>query len=171
MSRFWPHSSHAEEQPYSHAILYTHVLTRGAQLGSVVGIGIGSAIYLLRGWRFLKPSTSTFAATILRSTGIGAVIGTGFLTVGLPMQMRGKAEIEWADRSWRLLENKGQVKCDDWTYALMATGLASSLTGSKSSRGWTGVAGRAGLGSVAGMLGYMGWQYGVHGGKHTELKL
>ncbi|RDW62556.1 hypothetical protein BP5796_10858 [Coleophoma crateriformis] len=171
MSRFWPHSAYAEDQPYSHAILYTHVLTRGAQAGSIIGTGVGGAVYLLRQWRVLKPNPSTLTATVLRSTGVGAVVGTGLLAIGLPVQMRGKEEIEWADRSWRLLENKGQVECDDWTYALMAAGLASSLTASKSSLGWRGVAGRTGAGSIAGMLGYMGWRYGIHGGKHGEISL
>jgi len=37
--------------------------------------------------------------------------------------------------------------------------------------GWRGVVGGAGAGSVLGMLGYMGWRYGVKGGKFEEEKL
>lgn len=84
--------------------------------------------------------------------------------------MRGKEPIEWQDRSWRLLYNKGQVECDDWTYAGMVTGGATAaLKGSH--LGWRGVAGGVGAGSVVGMLGYMGWRYGVKGGKFEEEKL
>lgn len=90
------------------------------------------------------------------------------MAAAVPLRMMGREEIEWADRSWRLLENRGQVECDDWTYALMAAGLLSSLSGSSSSLGWKGVAGRTGAGSVAGMLGYMGWRYGVRGGKYQD---
>lgn len=95
--------------------------------------------------------------------------------------MWGREDIEWKDRSWRLLENKGQLECDDWTYAGMAVGVvAASAAVMVGSRGRKGVVplvalggggravevlGTASLGSFAGMLGYMTWRYGVHGGK------
>ena len=83
--------------------------------------------------------------------------------------MWGREEIEWKDRSWRLLENKGQVECDDWTYPGMVAGLAGVLgSGSGRAMGWRGVVGGAGLGSVLGMVGYMGWRYGVKGGRFEE---
>jgi len=79
------------------------------------------------------------------------------------MRMRGREEIEWQDRAWRLLENKGQVECDDWTYPGMALGLAVAASKGKS-LGWRGLAGGAGLGGLVGMVGYMGWRYGVKRG-------
>jgi hypothetical protein len=171
MSRFWPHTPYAEEQPYAHAILYTHVLTRAIQTGSIVGTGAGASIFLLRQLNVLKPQIppSTFATTLLRSTGIGAVVGLGVLTVGLPMRMLGREDIEWKDRSWRLLENKGQVECDDWTYAGMAAGAVAATRGGAS--GWRGAVGKVGAGSVIGMLGYMGYRYGVKGGNWEETKV
>jgi len=171
MSRFWPHTPYADEQPYEHAILYTHVLTRAIQAGSVVGTGVGTSVFLLRQFNVLKPRMppSTLGTTILRSTGVGVVVGLGILTLGLPMRMRGREEIEWKDRSWRLLENKGQVECDDWTYVGMAAGAVTAARGSAS--GWRGAVGKAGAGSVVGMLGYMGWRYGVKGGKWEENKV
>ncbi|RDL36367.1 Uncharacterized protein BP5553_05719 [Venustampulla echinocandica] len=171
MSRFWPHSPYAEDQPFSHAILYTHVLTRAVQAGSVLGTGAGASIFFLRHFGILKPriAPSTFTTTLLRSTGIGTVIGTGILAVALPMMMRGKDEIEWQDRSWRLLENRGQVECDDWTYVGMATGtVAAVVRGKVGELRWKGLAGGLGAGSVAGMVGYMAWRYGVKGGKWEE---
>lgn len=166
MSRFWPHTPFAEDQPYPHAILYTHVLTRAIQAGAVVGSASGAAWALLRRSRGITPPT--FAATILRSTGVGAVVGTGLLAVGLPMRMWGREEIEWKDRSWRLLENKGQVEVDDWTYGGMALGLVSAVASGRRNLGWRGAVGRVGMGSVVGMLGYMGWRYGIHGGKRES---
>jgi hypothetical protein len=79
--------------------------------------------------------------------------------------MWGRQEIEWQDRSWRLLENKGQVECDDWTYPGMAVGLAGVLGSGGAAMGWRGVVGGMGLGSLGGMVGYMWWRYGVKGGK------
>lgn len=83
--------------------------------------------------------------------------------------MRGKEEIEWRDRSWRLLYNRGQVECDDWTYVGMVGGGAMGVV--KGGGGWRGVAGGLGTGSLLGMVGYMGWRYGVNGGKFEEKKL
>lgn len=40
----------------------------------------------------------------------------------LPLRMRGRAPIEWQDRSWRLLENKGQVEVDSFSLAGMVLG-------------------------------------------------
>lgn len=81
--------------------------------------------------------------------------------------MWGREEIEWQDRSWRLLENNGQVECDDFTYAGMTGGaLAMAMRGQ--GLGWRGAVGGMGMGSVVGMLGCMGWRYGVKGGKFEE---
>lgn len=81
--------------------------------------------------------------------------------------MRGREEIEWRDRSWRLLENEGQMECDDWTYTGMLAGGVAGAT-QRRALGWRGVVGGVGLGSVVGMVGYMGWRYGVKGGKRAE---
>jgi hypothetical protein len=171
MSRFWPHTAYAEQQPSSHAILYTHVLTRAVQAGSMLGIGVGGSVFVLRRYRILAPKVppSTVSGTILRSIGVGAVVGTGLMAVLLPMRMRDKEEIEWADRSWRLLENKGQVECDDWTYGGMAAGLAAAAVRGKG-LGWSGVIGSIGAGSLLGMMGYLGWRYGLKGGKWDDDK-
>ncbi|CZR69544.1 uncharacterized protein PAC_19444 [Phialocephala subalpina] len=169
MSRLWPHPAYAEDQEYSHAILWTHVLTRAVTAGTVVGLGIAGSVLALRQLPSLKPRlpTSTIPTLLLRSSGTGAVIATGILCIGLPLRMRGREEIEWQDRSWRLIENKGQVECDDWTYPGMLGGaVAYAIKGN--GLGWRGVAGSIGLGSVAGMAGYMGWRYGVKGGKFEE---
>lgn len=172
MSRYWPHSPYAEDQPYARGILTVHVLTRAVQAGSLVGTGVGTSLFVLRHLNIFKPRSPplTFTTALLRSSGVGAIIGTGLLAVALPMRMRGKEDIEWQDRSWRLLENKGQVEVDNWTYGGMAAGLAASAAAGRS-LGWRGVIGSVGAGSVLGMMGYMGWRYGVKGGKWDEDQL
>jgi hypothetical protein len=167
MSRFWPHTPYAEDQPYAHPILYTHVLTRAVQAGAVVGTTAGTALYLLRSFRILSPRAvpTTLTATIVRSAGVGSAVAVGLLTVGLPLRMRDQEEIQWKDRSWRLLENKGQLETDDWTYPGMALGLAAAVAARGRGIGWSGAVGRVGVGSVLGAAGYMGWRYGVNGGK------
>ena len=91
---------------------------------------------------------------------------------GMLMQMHGREEIEWGDRSWRLLENKGQVEVDDWSLAGTAAGaIAAARRGADQAVGratfWR-IVGASGAGSMAGVLGYMAWRYGVHGGKWPE---
>lgn len=166
MSRLWPHTPNEEDQPYPHLILTTHVFTRAAQAGSLVGIGLGSGALLVR--QFRKLPSATLATTIVRSAGVGSVIGIGILAAGLPIRMWGRERIEWQDRSWRLLENKGQLECDDWTYPGMALGFAAVAGNTRRMLGWRGAVGGAGLGGVAGMMGYLGWRYGVKGGKFDD---
>lgn len=91
------------------------------------------------------------------------------MVVGLPGTMWNKEKIEWQDRSWRLLESKSQLEVDDWTYGGMVLGGLAAARGT--GLGWRGAVGSVGLGSVAGMFGYMGWRYGVKGGKFEETEL
>lgn len=67
-------------------------------------------------------------------------------------------EVEWQDRSWRLLENEGQVRHD--LYADVGAGVGAvsgvvGVVGSKLpvSRMVREVVGRAGLGAVVGFVG------------------
>lgn len=159
MSRYFPHSAYAEDQPLGYTILAVHVATRAVTLGSIIGIGFTSARTL-----FGKTSNEPFGARLLRSSANNILITLGITGVGLAGRMFGRETIEWQDRSWRLLENRGQVETDDWTYAGMGTGAVAALAlGPRA--GWRGLLGAAGLGSVGGVAGYMVWRYGVNGGK------
>lgn len=75
-----------------------------------------------------------------------------------------KEPIEWADRSWRLLENKSQVEVDDWSYGGAVLGAAAA-TLAKTNLGWKGFLGGTGLGSLVGVCGYMVYRHGIKGGK------
>lgn len=176
MSRYFPHTPYAEDQPLAHAILATHVATRAVTTGSVLGLAITGARSL-----FSRPSSEAFSARLLRSCANSTVITLGVVGVGLAGRMWGREAVEWQDRSWRLLENRGQVETDDWTYAgagaaALAAGVVTVRSrGAEAGRkpavaalGWRGVVGAAGLGSVGGMLGYLGWRYGVNGGKTSD---
>jgi Protein of unknown function (DUF1757) len=100
-------------------------------------------------------------------------MGTLVSGVMLGLRMRGKEDIEWNDRSWRLLVNKGQVEVDNWivegamagaTVAFLA-GRTGRLPAGLENRMTTAVVGGAGLGTLAGSAGYMLWRYGVKGGE------
>lgn len=164
MSRFFPHPPYAEDQPLSKTILTVHVLTRAVTTGTMIGAGLFGVQDVSRRLRkTAAPLAVPRAQAFLQVAGRSTVWTTGIVGVGLVFRMWGREGIEWQDRSWRLLENKGQLETDDWTYAGMAAGLAASTR--LRPFGWAGAVGAVGTGSVVGMLGYMGWRYGVHRGK------
>jgi hypothetical protein len=137
MSYFFPTSEYADDQPLARTILATHVLSRGFQLGSAIGLLNCGAAYLVK----------------RRS-----IIGAGIASLGLIGRMWGREEIEWKDRSWRLRYNTGQVAVDNWgepaaalgVLVVASRGLAGPAPGS-----WRGVVGGAGVGSLIGIVGCM----------------
>ncbi|KAF5505841.1 hypothetical protein CGCS363_v005339 [Colletotrichum siamense] len=189
MSRYFPHTAYAEDQPLSHTILGVHVLTRGYTTGAIVGLGAvsaGSLYSRLRGATKPVPTIASSPAVaaaasatmqkglprLLRKTGTASAVGLGLMGLALAGRMQGREDIEWRDRAWRLLENPGQLETDDSTYGGAAAGVVAlgawRLAGAKGVGGLRAAAGAAGLGSVAGTVGYMVWRYGMHAGKFPE---
>lgn len=170
MSRLFPHPAYAEDQPLSKTILTTHVMYRGLQSGAFVGILSGSVRSLLVMRRSRVPVAAAIpnaAGMIQRHSGVGALIGVGLMVIGLPARMWGRQDIEWRDRSWRLLENAGQMEVDDWSLVGTALGAAyavATVPASDPSR-FIRILGGTGIGSMTGVAGYMVWRYGIRGGK------
>ena len=160
MSRYFPHTAYAEDQPLLHAILTTHVLTRGVTTSTVVGLVATSARQLVRRGG-PRPSLVHVSATSI-------LVGVPLTAVALAARMYGRQPIEWHDRSWRLMENKGQLETDDWTYGGMAAGAV--VAAARVGFAWRTLLGGAGLGSVVGTLGYLAWRHGLNGGKFPEKK-
>ncbi|KAK9235389.1 hypothetical protein V1525DRAFT_410167 [Lipomyces kononenkoae] len=159
MSRFFPHTAYAEDQPLYHTVLTAHVLYRGFQAGAVAGTVIGVVTL------FVKSSKLPAWLALQRSAGVGSLFGIGAMMVALPLRMFDKTEIEWKDRSWRLLENQGQLAVDDWS--LPGTALLPIFMYLQNREGaqlgWRIAMGRAGIGSMAGIAGYLFWSRLVKG--------
>ncbi|KAI0806161.1 hypothetical protein BC629DRAFT_1147399 [Irpex lacteus] len=172
MSQFFPHAQYAEDQPYSRTILTGHVLSRGFIIGAGAGVGFGGLAHLVSRFaarKFLAdyPLNRPTSLKLLHSAGYGSFLGVLALTFGLTYLMRGKDDIEWKDRSWRLLENKGQVGMDNWILggSLAGAGLVASPPVAKryggiAGLGWRGVVGGAAVGSLAGLAGFVGTKLG-----------
>jgi len=80
--------------------------------------------------------------------------------------MRGREDIEWRDRAWRLLGNRGQVEVDGWSVGgMVGGGVAAGVWGRGRGLGVRGVVGSVGMGGTVGVVGYLGWRYGVRGGR------
>jgi len=169
MSRFFPHTDYAEDQPMSHTVLATHVLYRGFQAGAIVGQSLELARSLFTR-RVLLPNETMLAST-LRSTGVGALTGTALMIPAVYMRMHGREEIEWKDRSWRLLESKSQMAVDDCSGIGTAVGAlfgARQIVSHQSTRTkMFKAAGGAGVGSIAGVIVYLGWWYGLKGSERS----
>ncbi|KAI9663366.1 MAG: hypothetical protein M1831_002650 [Alyxoria varia] len=180
MSRYFPHSEYAEDQRLATTILQTHVMHRGFQTGATMGILTGAARAGILGYKAgeLVPQGATVTtkaplrptATIVRSTGIGGLIGLAAVTAMMPFYMHGREEIEWQDKSWRLQQNLGQLEVDDWSILGTSVGAATIFLnvapmGGAGSPTFIKTAGGAGVGSVASVFGYMLWRYGIRGGK------
>jgi len=173
MSRLFPHTAYAEDQPLSHLILTTHVLTRGLTAGTMLGTLVATARHSIPALRPRAASAAALArplpAKVLLGASAGSVAGVGLLAVALAARMRGREDVEWRDRAWRLLENEGQLETDDWTYAGMGLAAGTALaTGKVRAMGWRALVGAMGLGSVGGMVGYMAWRYGLNGGRFPD---
>ncbi|RAL02815.1 uncharacterized protein BO80DRAFT_463068 [Aspergillus ibericus CBS 121593] len=175
----FPHPPYAEDQPLAHLILTTHVLHRGFQLGTGIGLLVGTARALFFSSRssssLPKPVTARSTPTntklvtrltqVLRPSALGGLGGLALFSLLLPVHMWGKEIIEWQDRSWRLLENRGQVVVDWWSVGGMVLGVGVVALGlgargrnlGKRERALR-VLGGAGVGSLGGVLGLMGWR-------------
>ncbi|KAJ5725989.1 uncharacterized protein N7483_007346 [Penicillium malachiteum] len=149
MSHFYPTAEYAEEQPLARTILATHVASRGFQLGTALGLISGTIESVFRRRAITIP-------LLLRSAGAGSIIGAGIATVGMIGRMWGREGIEWADRSWRLRYNTGQLAIDNWSEpgAVMgALAVALRRPSAATLGGWRGVVGGAGIGSLVGLIG------------------
>lgn len=115
MSRFWPHTPY-DDQPLATTILTTHVLTRGFKTGTIFGLAVTPPLYhfcrtSLITKNFPKLSLPTpktpisllslapnlLATAMIRGAGTGALVMTLGMCIALPMQMKGKEEIDWKD--------------------------------------------------------------------------
>ena len=194
MSRFFPQAEFAEDQPLSKTILTTHVLYRGFQSGAMLG-SVAGAVRSIAFQRptiraslshaqqdaqsvngmtasQMRPAqimsvSSRATARVLASAGTGSAVGTALMAIALVGRMRGRDQIEWNDRSWRLLNNPSQVEVDDWSVAGAVGGVIGSrlVRSTQTITPWKRLAGGAGIGSLAGVAGYMIWRYGVHRGE------
>jgi Protein of unknown function (DUF1757) len=169
MTSLFPHAEYAEDQPYSKTILTFHVLRAGATAGAIISIPIAAGLTLYRGQRTLP----AFLCRSIICSARGTVYGIAFSGIALGIRMWSREKIEWQDRSWRLLENKGQVEVDNFVLggmagaAMIATGAVRGgrLPPGLERRIGTTLLGAAGLGSVGGTIGYLGWRHWIKGGR------
>ncbi|KAF2837376.1 hypothetical protein M501DRAFT_958667 [Patellaria atrata CBS 101060] len=170
MNDLFPHTSHAEDQPYARTILTLHVLRSGLAMGSFISLASASAITLIRPPRSLP----TYFSRLLIHSRYGAIAGLSVSAVMVVGRMWGREKIEWQDRSWRLQESRSQSRADWWVLGGSVLGAMGAVAAAR--RGVIMVPARvgrggllwsaAGLGSVVGTLGHV-----ATGGMRARLKV
>ncbi|KAF3310417.1 hypothetical protein TWF173_009531 [Orbilia oligospora] len=149
-----PTSDYAEDQPLYHFILTTHVVHRVLPIGAF----ISSAIPLASTFILRRAAVYPLTVLLLRSNSTGALVSLGLggaMTLG---RMWGRADIEWKDRSWRLLRNTGQAQLDDFSAAGLVAGALLGAAGRGPLPLWRGAVGGAGLGTLAGTVAFVVWK-------------
>ncbi|PVI05987.1 hypothetical protein DM02DRAFT_610323 [Periconia macrospinosa] len=167
MTSLYPQAPYAEDQPHAHQVLYLHTARAGAMIGSFVSLLTATTSTLLSHRKHNPsplpvPFRTNLTHTFLTHAPHGLLAGALFGVTATFAQMRGRQEVEWQDRSWRLLGNKGEV-WTDWV-AVGGAGLGGVVGGMAGSRGKgigmaRGVLGGVGVGMAAGvvfMVGRMG---------------
>ncbi|KZM18834.1 uncharacterized protein EKO05_0006618 [Ascochyta rabiei] len=156
MASLFPNTSYAEDLPSAHAILYLHVMRASAMTFSFLSLPLSGVTFLVSRLRRQPVTITTALSRTLLNCGRGLVVGT---VAGAAMtwgRMRGREEIEWQDRSWRLLENKGEVDTDWETMAATSAGAVAGVVAAR--RGVLPVSlgnaalGGAGVGLSSGVL-------------------
>lgn len=156
MTSLFPHPQYAEDQPNARAILYLHVMRASAMTFSFLSVPYTGLSVLATRLRAQQPPSTTILTRTLLNSGRGLVFG---IVAGAAMtwgRMRGREEVEWQDRSWRLLENKGEVDTDWETAGAAGVGALAGVVAARRGVVPVGVAraalGGAGLGLGSGVL-------------------
>jgi hypothetical protein len=127
MASLFAHPVYAEDQPYAHTILYLHVMRASAMTFSFFSLFRFPASLVAARYRKIPVDYNAISAQTLRGSSRAFALGT---TAGALMtwgRMRGREEIEWKDRSWRIIENNGEVRTDWVTLGGAGAGAVAGL--------------------------------------------
>ncbi|PWN38553.1 uncharacterized protein FA14DRAFT_27796 [Meira miltonrushii] len=137
MDLFIQPTSAAEDLLHAKMILSVHVIHRGYNMWSLIGLGSALGV---GAWKALRPNPKNASITsihtnpsplvqrILRYSARGSLFGLVFGAAAVTGQMWGRGAIEWQDRSWRLLHNQTQNQTDHWSIAGAAIGAISAYS-------------------------------------------
>ncbi|KAL8997502.1 MAG: hypothetical protein Q9188_006316 [Gyalolechia gomerana] len=164
LPQLFRHLPYAEDQPFAHTILSIHCLHRGFTTGAVLGL-IAPFVRSAYASIFRQPALVNrlpLIARLLSSAAAGSLGGTAFLAIGMTARMWGREKVEWQDRSWRILANKGQNREDDWSFGGLILGAVGMGIMTRRPGGivaglstWRAIVGGAAGGSILGTVGHV----------------
>lgn len=117
MDFFFAPAAYAEDQANSKIILGVHVLHRGFNLGSMLGIGASLATMTFQKMRSTSGLIHIYSplSNTIQFASKGGIYGVGLGAIMLAGRMYDKDLIEWQDRSWRLLNHSTQIQTDEFS--------------------------------------------------------
>jgi hypothetical protein len=174
MTSFIPRSVEAKDQKYAKSILTFHVLRSFATAGAILSIPTSIASTLYYGPKTLPTFSTRLFIHSFRGLLGGLVVGV----VALEHRMWGKDHSEWQDRSWKSLDNRGQMEVDNWILEGEVVGGVGALVAARrgllppvlAGKAMTTMLGGMGIGATVGTVDYMAWRHGIRGGKFPPRK-
>lgn len=134
MASLFPHPTFAEDQPNAHAILYLHVMRASAMSFSFISLFRLPASFIAAQYRKQPIDVNKLFARTLTTSGRALILGTAAGALMVWGRMRGKEDIEWKDRSWRILANQGEVQTDWVTLGGAGAGAAAAVLAARRGR-------------------------------------
>jgi hypothetical protein len=131
MTSLFPHPLYAEDQPYARTILSLHVMRASAMTFSFLSLFRFPASLAVTRYHKTPVNYSTILARTLKASGRSLMIGTAVGAFMTWRRMRGREDIEWKDRSWRILENNGELKTDWVTLGGAGAGAMGGLVAAR----------------------------------------
>jgi hypothetical protein len=131
MDSIFPQAAYAEDQRNSRSILYLHVMRASAM--SFTFFSLFRFPFALARAQYQKTpiNMSVLVARTLQSSGRAFVLGSAAGALATWGRMRGKEEVEWQDRAWRILGNKGEMKTDLVTVGGMGAGAVAGVVAAR----------------------------------------
>ncbi|KAF1916897.1 hypothetical protein BDU57DRAFT_517291 [Ampelomyces quisqualis] len=155
MDSLFPQAAYAEDQRDSKSILYLHVMRASTMSFTFFSLFRFPFAMARAHYRKTPVDLPVLVARTLQSSGRAFALGSVVGALATWGRMRGKEEIEWQDRAWRILGNKGEMKTDWVTVGGVGAGAIASIVAAR--RGvvpisvGTAVLGGAGAGSGIGI--------------------
>ncbi|OAK98089.1 hypothetical protein IQ06DRAFT_349810 [Phaeosphaeriaceae sp. SRC1lsM3a] len=155
MDTLFAQAAYAEDQGNAHSILYLHVMRASAMSFTFVSLLRFPFDAARARYQKTPIDTTTLLTRTFRSSGRAFVLGTAAGALATWGRMRGKEEVEWQDRAWRILNNKGEMQTD-WVTAGgvgagAVVGVAAARRGALPLSTANAILGGAGAGSAIGI--------------------
>jgi hypothetical protein len=154
MDSLFEHGSYAEDQKNARSILYLHVMRASSMSFTFISLLRLPLSLVVARYNKRPINMSKLIAHTLQSSGRAFALGTAVGALATWGRMRDREEIEWQDRAWRILENKGENQTDWVTMggvgAGAVAGVVAARRGAMPASVGSAMLGGAGVGSSIG---------------------
>jgi hypothetical protein len=131
MDALFRQAPYAEDQTDAHSILYLHVVRASTMSFAFISL-LRFPISIVRArYSKIPVMMSALTSKILRSSGRAGALGAAVGALATWGRMRGREEIEWQDRAWRIIGNKGENQTDWATMGGVGAGAVAGIVAAR----------------------------------------